>query len=462
MVKTMGQLFGFYAETRANQPDNFFKLPKNYVGIEVELENIPNINNYLHKITRKNDDHWPTRLPNLEEIHDQRIGLLNFGNKLWYVGTDGSLRNNGVEFISKKIFGKDIRIAINDLLQFLNTYYVGVNFPDQKSTYISDRTSIHIHVDIRDFSFDEFLHFICNYLVFEDFLFQFAEPQRKHNNYCIPWKVAPFTYKNLCAVFALKNKKDREQLFLGQLTKFYKYSALNLLSLAKFGTVEFRHYPGTLDLNRILDWINILLSLKANSYNKGPNLFPETFSQVSATTYATNIFDHYYTTIQQGYPTLEEDMYSGMRFAQDLLYVDSFAAATEQYYKDLMIKFVEKAESTHRLPIPNCKIQRAKNLGIALHKKSSLANLLSYYETLLLANGLHLPQDVCKRISEKDNSIILKEKANIVEESPNIVMWDRALDFNMPPIRGLMHQLTVNDQPLSSGDLPLVDGFNEE
>src|SRR3990167_3799944 len=83
MVKTMGQLFGFYAETRANQPDNFFKLPKNYVGIEVELENIPNINNYLHKITRKNDDHWPTRLPNLEEIHDQRIGLLNFGNKLW-------------------------------------------------------------------------------------------------------------------------------------------------------------------------------------------------------------------------------------------------------------------------------------------------------------------------------------------------------------------------------------------
>jgi len=46
-----------------------------------------------------------------------------------------------------------------------------------------------------------------------------------------------------------------------------KYSALNSNSLATFGTLEFRHMAGTVDINKISDWINILLQLKVAAIN---------------------------------------------------------------------------------------------------------------------------------------------------------------------------------------------------
>ena len=182
------------AEKRTlQQPYNF---PKNAYtfGIEVEVENVP---------------------------------LLTQPNLLYWNAThDGSLRNDGIEFVSVPLKAKFIPYAMEELQQFLRDYQ-----PD-----FSPRTSIHVHMNARDLTISQIFNTIILYTTVENLLFQYIGHDRDKNVFCI--KITETDYVNMMIRF-LENPRDL-------ITSWSKYTALNIVPLDSKGTLEFRHMHGNL------------------------------------------------------------------------------------------------------------------------------------------------------------------------------------------------------------------------
>lgn len=188
-----------------------------YLGIEVEVENV-----------RKFDSHLAP---------------------YWNSTEDGSLRNRGVEFLTPPIRAWRIEQALTVLFnQQLNN---DVDF--------SDRTSIHVHMNVRTLTVKQLETLILCYLTFEKTLFSFVGNNRYENIFCTPICESNFSVQI-------------RQLIAGDVTRvnWKKYTALNLLPIMEKGTIEFRHLHGTKDVGKIMCWINLLLSLKKYALKNKP------------------------------------------------------------------------------------------------------------------------------------------------------------------------------------------------
>jgi predicted small secreted protein len=147
------------------------------------------------------------------EVEAAQAAIANL-NKVWNMTTDGSLRNNGAEFVSKPIMASDAPITLKHLLsQYL-----------QQDCCFSPRTSVHVA------------------------LFQFAGRGRIKNIYCVP-----LVDTNLLLGLAGSDNVLRN---------WSKYTSLNLLPVREQGTVEFRHMHGTFDVTKLCNWIGLITKLK--------------------------------------------------------------------------------------------------------------------------------------------------------------------------------------------------------
>ncbi len=219
----------------------------NYVGIEVEIENV--------KYSFHSDGPRAPRL-NYFEWRDDGLTLPELG-KHWYIVKDNSLRQ-GSEFIfNNPKRGKQIIEALNSLNQFLSVYRQYGKGPE-----VSDRCSIHCHLDVRDLTEQQLSTLLMVYILFERVLFAYVDPSRLKNNYCRP--ITDSSFKQVLATIKENSSPDKFSSVLEVVkSSCDKYSALNLLPLRSFGTVEFRHHQGTTSMNEeVLDWINIILSIK--------------------------------------------------------------------------------------------------------------------------------------------------------------------------------------------------------
>jgi hypothetical protein len=164
---------------------------------------------------------------------------------------DGSLRNSGREFVSIPIRGESIPISLQalDLLLTKNADCVGHEF--------SDRTSVHIHMNVRDMTPQQIKSLIITYLVVEPFLYHYVGGDRAKNIFCVPLTEATLT-RRLNKIINSKAEGD----FTSQISDWYKYTGFNLLPILNYGTIEFRHMRGTSDPKTLVTWINLLLSLK--------------------------------------------------------------------------------------------------------------------------------------------------------------------------------------------------------
>lgn len=160
---------------------------------------------------------------------------------LWNTHTDGSLRNGGVEYVSAPCAGGAIVDAVNIMWDGL---------PADWS--FSQRTSIHVHVNVRDLSWEQLQTLLLTYCVVENILFDFASLDRAGGIFCVP--VVETTYPDTVIGNLISNQHRA-------VANWEKYSALNLTRLVDLGTVEFRHMPGCRDKAKILMWLSILNDL---------------------------------------------------------------------------------------------------------------------------------------------------------------------------------------------------------
>lgn len=157
----------------------------------------------------------------------------------WSVHTDGSLRNSGLEFISLPTRPKHIESAINHLFDRL-----------PKEAHFSPRTSIHVHMNVRDLTLPQIYNIVILYQCFEDLLYKFAGPERKKSIFCVPLGSTNY-YIQLRRNFV--GRSDG--------IAWSKYTGLNLAPMNNYGTIEFRHLRGTNNRQMLFDWLHYLYAI---------------------------------------------------------------------------------------------------------------------------------------------------------------------------------------------------------
>jgi hypothetical protein len=171
----------------------------------------------------------------------------------WNMVPDGSLRNNGHEYVSVPVRGQNIYYLLHSLLTDLKK--TGAEF--------TDRTSIHVHLNIRRLTVEQLATLLITYLVVENSMYRFIKAagfNRHRNIFCVPLSEANYNLKIPYLLHQLKNNNIEVIANIGELWK--KYSGLNLLPISEKGTVEFRQLGGTFDLDLIMDWINIIQCIR--------------------------------------------------------------------------------------------------------------------------------------------------------------------------------------------------------
>ncbi len=263
------------------------------LGLEVELEGLENYNSF------------PLNHP------------------FWNVVEDGSLRNHGHEFIlsymSKTQYGDTYTpVRGEDFIQALDEWnrWHEQYSSDHSPPKATERTSIHVHIDVRGMDVDEIAKFILLYATFEPTFFKVLNNNREEEVYCMPFfnnfmgKVRASRLVN----FSSSKEEVQESLQSSQ-----KYESMNIRSILQRGSVEFRIHHGTTNTEEMLTWVNTLLCLRRAAVDKEIHLidYPAHASDIGLVNFVGVIFKEY-TPLIADY--LDEALLlSGVRQAQDIL-----------------------------------------------------------------------------------------------------------------------------------------------
>ncbi len=178
--------------------------------------------------------------------------------KYWSLVGDGSLRNHGVEFVSRVLNKEDTTPA-------LEVFYSAYDRFNMRSTM---RCGIHIHANCLDLYVDELPGLFTTYALAEPLFMEYCGDVREENIYCVPWYRATTEPEKLADIY--RSDKYRGAMLRATFGSACKYSALNAAPLVRFGTVEFRHAPtwGTLEPTKI--WASLVDKLMMYGPRRAP------------------------------------------------------------------------------------------------------------------------------------------------------------------------------------------------
>ena len=238
--------------------------------------------------------------------------------KGWRSVNDGSLRDNGIEYVfSGPVGGLSATRRIDSLCETLSA------MPDIR---FSHRTSVHVHVDVRDMTFHELIKYVTLYAMIEPYLFAVCGKERDEGIYSLSLYRGKDQVSKLSAIARLGPNALRSERY------WSKYSAVNLLSVPQFGSLEFRGHEGTADRSRLINWVNHLLKLKeyaTSGSNKLTDL-PKALSNNGPMFMLAEILgnDLINSNIESATSVLQE-LHEGVSIAEDLLYDIRFRSASE-------------------------------------------------------------------------------------------------------------------------------------
>lgn len=271
----------------SGQPKGSTSLVSNTrVGVEIELEGVP----------RRN-----------------RSGEVQG----WNIIGDGSLRNNGVEFVFDRPSGG------GPLIKRLESFEDWVR--DCKPTPIcSERTSIHVHVDVRDLEWSEMWDMVLLYCVVEPFLFYICGEHRSDNIYSLSLLRGE---QQASFITNLRDPSSHRDIGGDE----HKYATINFGALRRFGSLEFRGHEGTIDGGRILFWINCLLSLRefVKESEFEVEQLPKLMSELGPIQFLESVFGELMSEIEVP-QNVESMMFRSALLAEDILHHFNYSNAASE------------------------------------------------------------------------------------------------------------------------------------
>ena len=196
----------------------------------------------------------------------------------------------------------------------------------------SYRTSLHVHVNVRDLTWIQLVNLWTLYTVFEAVLMDMGGEERVGNVHCLSTADCVATVDRLRRCFDDEVSADDVQR--GRVFDFTRrvqaltqrerrYASFNFAALPTFGTIEYRSHRGTMDPKVVMAWVETLNAMKVAARDKAPDNPQEliaSISQLGLQTVAADIFgdDHFVT---QNVQRFERECWEGIRLAQDVAFV---------------------------------------------------------------------------------------------------------------------------------------------
>lgn len=188
--------------------------------------------------------------------------------QLWRVEEDGSLKDQGYELVSNLLHNRHIDYALHELKLL---------FEKGPEIEFGHRCSIHVHVNVSEFTKYQLIALTATYAVLEESYFAFAEPLRRGNSYCYPL-----------------TSTEPPTFFVSDITK---YCAFNTAPIKKQLTVEFRHLEGTKDIQKIRRWVALVTKLVNHVGALDPKIcIPYTTEKISSGAFPEYIKEIYGNT----------------------------------------------------------------------------------------------------------------------------------------------------------------------
>lgn len=234
----------------------------------------------------------------------------------WVAHTDGSLRipkvpgGNAYEYVltAPIPFGK-VNKALTDLYDFIAAA--------KGKILESNRTSVHVHLNVQKFHFSRLTAFMAIYFTLEELLTEWCGDHRVGNLFCLRAKDAPAIVSQIRRFI----KTDGEV----EIRDHHHYAALNAHALHKFGSLEIRTLRGVADPQIIIDWVAMLRRIYDVSADfPDPRDVCAQFSGDGPLAFLDNILGPQAVILKSGVPYNEarvrDSLYDGIRMAQDLCY----------------------------------------------------------------------------------------------------------------------------------------------
>lgn len=186
------------------------------------------------------------------ELESSRTQSLAWVDKqsMWTVHNDGSLRQNGVEYVfANPLWGGDIDAA----LQLFEDSTKGTAFVD------TGYGSTHVHYNVGNLCTTEVMSIVVGWAILEDAFLTVCKPSRDGNNFAQRFNVLNNLVTTLSSSYIHANKRI-DRLFTNISQDYWKYANLNLATIRTFGTLEFRPYHSTWDTKEIRAWIDRIIN----------------------------------------------------------------------------------------------------------------------------------------------------------------------------------------------------------
>lgn len=185
---------------------------------------------------------------------------LNYSDRVpsgaWGVKLDGSVPG-GVEVVSPILYGDEGRATLRRVMEVIRR---------QPRARTSERCGIHVHLSPRgrSFSADEVSKIARRWVNFEDTL-DLLQPQSRRgsvNQFCRSnaHDFDAFNYVSASRQMWRRLRHVHDTSTLADIVSPTRYRKLNLQSLTRHGTVEFRHCAGTIDPTKVDNWLRFVIA----------------------------------------------------------------------------------------------------------------------------------------------------------------------------------------------------------
>jgi hypothetical protein len=169
----------------------------------------------------------------------------------WRTERDGSLRGDGArEYIS--------RGAWSMVEGGKNIFYLYEEIKSHRGTILdSMRAGVHVHLNMQNKTILELMTFLALYYTLEDVITEkYCGTDRLGNLFCLRLKDAPYPADVINA--AVRSGRYAQSI---PNNDEIRYAALNISSLGKYGTVEFRALQTPQNPKGITDWMKMIQKL---------------------------------------------------------------------------------------------------------------------------------------------------------------------------------------------------------
>lgn len=202
--------------------------------------------------------------------------------RYWSVIRDGSLRNRGVEFVSKPLDLDGCLVALEKLYECYNNGDIRFR--------VSDRCSTHFHINVGNFTWAQAWKLSTIYALAEPSLFSKFAPERLSNHFCTMLSQSTDMlraygddYVNLCktsirdvtkkrvkkipawdgeVITKAIYSKEKSPRYYPKIMDSNKYHSLNWSRFTDLHTLEIRIFPATENLGQIKEWISCIASMR--------------------------------------------------------------------------------------------------------------------------------------------------------------------------------------------------------